>query len=84
MFETGELDAIITAVAPSCFLKGAPNVGRLFPDFRAAEEAYYSKTNLFPIMHLVGVRRSLLSEHPWHEVSPQRHFSRRGKLLCSN
>ena len=30
MFETGELDAIITAVAPSCFLKGAlPNVGRL-------------------------------------------------------
>jgi 4,5-dihydroxyphthalate decarboxylase len=40
-------------------------VGRLFPDYRAVEEAYYRKTGMFPIMHLMGVRRSLAEAHPW-------------------
>ena len=38
----GELDGLITARAPSCFVRGAPNIGRLFPDFRTAEEALTS------------------------------------------
>jgi 4,5-dihydroxyphthalate decarboxylase len=60
-----EIDALITAVRPLCFTQGAPNVGRLFPNYRAAEEAYYRKTQMFPIMHLMGVRRSLAEQHPW-------------------
>ena len=39
----GEIDARITAVRPLCFTAQAPNVGRLFPDYRKAEEAYYRK-----------------------------------------
>jgi 4,5-dihydroxyphthalate decarboxylase len=65
MLADGEIDALITAVRPQCFSQGAPNVGRLFPDYRAAEEAYYRKTHMFPIMHLMGVRRSLAEAHPW-------------------
>jgi 4,5-dihydroxyphthalate decarboxylase len=65
MLADGEIDALITSVRPQCFSQGAPNVGRLFPDYRAAEEAYYRKTHLFPIMHLMGVRRSLAEAHPW-------------------
>jgi 4,5-dihydroxyphthalate decarboxylase len=65
MLAEGEIDALITAVRPACFSNSAPNVGRLFPEFRAAEEAYYRKTGMFPIMHLMGVRRSLAEAHPW-------------------
>lgn len=65
MLADGEIDALITAVRPNCFTQNAPHVGRLFPDHRAVEEAYYRKTGLFPIMHMMGVRRSLAEQHPW-------------------
>lgn len=65
MFEAGELDAVISARAPSCFVRGAPNIGRLFPDYREIEKAYYKKTNMFPIMHLIGVKKELVQQYPW-------------------
>jgi 4,5-dihydroxyphthalate decarboxylase len=65
MLASGEIDALITAVRPQCFTDKAPNVGRLFPDYRQAEETYYRKTGLFPIMHMMGVRRTLAEQHPW-------------------
>jgi 4,5-dihydroxyphthalate decarboxylase len=60
----GKLDALVSPRMPSCFGK-APNVARLFPDYRAAERAYYKKTGLFPIMHVLVVREELLRKHPW-------------------
>ena len=65
MLASGEIDGLITAVQPQCFADRAPNVGRLFPDYRAAEEAYFRKTGMFPIMHMMGVRRTLAEQHPW-------------------
>ncbi|OYW38324.1 MAG: 4,5-dihydroxyphthalate decarboxylase [Hydrogenophilales bacterium 12-61-10] len=74
MLESGELDALVTARAPSCFVRGAPHVGRLFPDFRAAEEAWFRRTGMFPIMHLIGIRRSLVERHPWLAASVMKAF----------
>ena len=65
LFEAGELDALMTARAPSSFLEGKPNIARLFPDYRAVERAYWEKTRLFPIMHLMGVKKSLAEQYPW-------------------
>lgn len=65
MFEAGELDALMTARAPSSFIRGAPGVARLFPDYRRVERAYYEKTRMFPIMHLMGVRKELAERYPW-------------------
>ncbi len=62
---SGEIDAVFSAKAPSCFLKGDPKIKRLFPDFRPVEMAYYQKTQLFPTMHVVGIRASLAEQHPW-------------------
>ena len=76
MLEAGELDAMIAARAPSCFLRGAPNVARLWPDFRAAEEDYFLRTGLFPIMHLIGIRRSLVEAHPWLARSVLKAFTK--------
>ena len=69
MLAEGELDALFTAREPSCFVDGAPHVGRLFPDFKAVERAYWKKTGLFPIMHLIGIRKTLVEKNPWLATS---------------
>ncbi len=58
MLEAGEIDAFIGPRTPSCFEQGKPNIGWLFPDPMAAAKDYFGKTGNFPIMHMIGVRRS--------------------------
>ena len=74
MLRDGELDALFTARAPSSFIKGEPHIARLFPDIRAAEEAYFKKTNLFPIMHLIGIKKTLVEQYPWLPTSVFKAF----------
>ncbi len=74
MLRAGELDALFTARAPSSFLGGEPHIARLFADTRAAEQAYYKKTRLFPIMHLVGIRKTLAEHYPWLATSAYKAF----------
>jgi 4,5-dihydroxyphthalate decarboxylase len=81
MLEKGEIDGLIGARAPTCFLRGVPNVARLFPDYQATEEAYFRKTKIFPIMHVIGIRRSLVEKHPWLAVSVYKAFVK-AKELC--
>ncbi len=81
MLADGELDGLIGARAPSCFLNGVPNVGRLFPDYPKVEEAYFRKTRIFPIMHTIGIRRTLIEQHPWLATSVFKAFIK-AKDLC--
>jgi 4,5-dihydroxyphthalate decarboxylase len=81
MLEAGELDGMIGARAPSSFLRGAPKLSRLFPDFRAVEQDYFRRTKIFPIMHVIGIRRSLAEEHPWLAVNLMKAFIK-AKELC--
>ncbi|MFN3659347.1 MAG: ABC transporter substrate-binding protein [Pseudolabrys sp.] len=64
MLEEGTIDGFIAPRPPS-LPKNTPNVGWLFPDPVAAAKDYYKRTGIFPIMHLVGVRRTLAEQHPW-------------------
>jgi 4,5-dihydroxyphthalate decarboxylase len=74
MLRDGELDALFTARAPSSFLNGEPHIARLFPNTREAERAYYQKTGLFPIMHLIGIRKTLHERYPWLATSVYKAF----------
>jgi 4,5-dihydroxyphthalate decarboxylase len=80
MLEAGELDAVISARAPSCFERGAKNVARLFPDYRSTEEDYYRRTRIFPTMHIIGIRKTLVERHPWLPVSVLKAFMRAKEL----
>jgi 4,5-dihydroxyphthalate decarboxylase len=68
MLAAGDLDAVISPRAPSS-LHGSNQIRRLFPDYRKAEEDYYRKTGLFPLMHVIGIRRELAERHPWLPVN---------------
>lgn len=65
MLAVGALDGLVALAPPPSFLAQDIPVARLFPDWRAAEQAYFAKTGNFPIMHAVGIRTTLLEEHPW-------------------
>ncbi len=62
---SGEADALFHAAEPKAYIEGNPKVTRLFPDYRKVERAYYKKTGIFPIMHAVAIKTSLLKKHPW-------------------
>jgi 4,5-dihydroxyphthalate decarboxylase len=65
MLADGELDGIIGPRLPSCFGNEAANVGWLFKDTVQAASQYFQRTGIFPIMHVIGVRRTLAEQHPW-------------------
>ena len=65
MLEAGKLDAVICPPVPSCLQRGAVNVGRLWPNFREVEQDYFRRSGIFPIMHILGVKKSLAVEYPW-------------------
>jgi 4,5-dihydroxyphthalate decarboxylase len=65
MLVSGEVDAVLSAAPPRCFNEGHPNIRRLFENYREVELAYYRDTSIFPIMHVVTIRRELVDRHPW-------------------
>jgi len=65
MVAAGEIDCALIARPPNSFLNGHPDVVRLFPDYLAMEEEYYARTKVWPIMHIIAIKRSALDQHPW-------------------
>ena len=76
MLERGELDALFSIYIPKLFLDGSPSIARLFPDFRRAEEDYYRRTRIFPIMHVVVIKKEVYARAPWIADSLYTSFCR--------
>lgn len=75
MLEGGELAALVTIQPPASF--GAPGspIRRLFPNHRAVELDYFRRTGLFPIMHLVVIRRDVYEANRWLPVTLLQAFT---------
>jgi 4,5-dihydroxyphthalate decarboxylase len=69
MLVDGEIDAMLSAHPPHSFESGHPNVTRLFEDYMTVEADYYRKTGIFPIMHVLAVKRTLDKAQPWIAMS---------------
>jgi 4,5-dihydroxyphthalate decarboxylase len=68
LLAAGEIDAILGTDLPAS-LRTSPDVERLFPDFREVEKDYYRRTRIFPIMHLVVIRRDVYEKNPFVAAS---------------
>lgn len=84
MLDDGEVDALFTARAPSCYNSGSPNVARLFENPREEEEKYFKKTGIFPIMHTIIVQREIYEKNSWIAVELYKAFSEAKKLVTGN
>jgi 4,5-dihydroxyphthalate decarboxylase len=73
LIDKGEIDGFI-APRPPYLARPNPNVGWLFPDPIAAAKDYFKRTGVFPIMHLVGIRRTLVDQHPWLPAAVMKAF----------
>src|SRR6185503_16947481 len=69
MLAEGELDAVIHSSLIKPLLAGDPRVARLFPDFKTEEIAFYKKTGIFPIMHVMGIKQEIVEKHPWVPIN---------------
>jgi 4,5-dihydroxyphthalate decarboxylase len=65
MLAAGELDGVMGPRAPSCFERGDPKIRWLFEDPTAAATEWFARTRIFPVMHVLGIRRALVETHPW-------------------
>ncbi|TKC86754.1 ABC transporter substrate-binding protein [Trinickia terrae] len=65
LLAAGKIDAVIGPRAPSCFDQGHPQVRYLFDDPHKSAADWYARTKLFPIMHTLGIRKTLADRHPW-------------------
>jgi 4,5-dihydroxyphthalate decarboxylase len=74
MIAAGDIDALVTARAPSTFATQPDKVQRLFPDYVENEKEYYRRTKIFPIMHTVVIRRDVYRKNPWVAQSLYKAF----------
>jgi 4,5-dihydroxyphthalate decarboxylase len=81
MLEAGEIDAFIGPRTPSCFERGAANIGWLWSDPMATAKDYFRSTGIFPIMHMIGVRRTIVAQHPWLPAAVLKAFTQ-AKSIC--
>src|SRR5437899_4724954 len=65
MIASGEIDCALIARPPNSFLAGHPDVARLFANFHDLEEQHFAKSKVFPIMHVIAIKREILDAHPW-------------------
>ena len=74
MLADGDIDALYTARAPSSFTRGDGRVRRLFENYAEIERAYWRDTGIFPIMHVIVMRREICEANRWIAQSLTKAF----------
>ena len=69
MLADGEIDALLHPDLIRPLVDKDPRVARLFSDYRQEELAFYQKTGIFPIMHVLGIKRHVIEKNPWVAIN---------------
>jgi 4,5-dihydroxyphthalate decarboxylase len=63
MLASGEIDALYAPRKPSTYVTNG--VRRLWEDYVPVEREYYQRTGIFPIMHVIAIRREIYEANRW-------------------
>jgi len=77
----GEVDAVFSAKEPQAYIDGDPEIVRLFADYRRTEREYFKTTGIFPIMHVVAIRKDVVAENPQLPRAVFEGYSRAKSLM---
>jgi 4,5-dihydroxyphthalate decarboxylase len=80
MLADGELDALLHPDLIRPIIDRDPRVGRLFPDYKTEEVGYFRKTGIFPIMHVLGLKRDIVARYPWLPINLFQAFQESKRL----
>ncbi|MFL6796011.1 MAG: ABC transporter substrate-binding protein [Xanthobacteraceae bacterium] len=69
MLVAGEIDALFSPDLPRPLMAGDPRIGRLFSNYKQEEIAFYQRTGIFPIMHVIGIKQEIVERHPWVAIN---------------
>ncbi len=81
---SGEVDTLFHAAEPKAYVEGNPFITRLFPGYRTVEHNYFKKTGIFPIMHGVTIKQSLLKQYPWLAEAIFNAYSKAKQIAYQN
>lgn len=84
MLQSGEIDAFIGPRAPTSFVPSNPTLGWVFEDPTREAMEYFRRTRIFPIMHIVGIRRTLVDAHPWLPMALLKAFERSKRMALEH
>jgi len=65
----GALDAVIHPDLIKPLMQKDPRVARLFPNWKQEEQAYFKRTQIFPIMHILGIKQEIVDRYPWVPIN---------------
>ena len=80
MLVEGEIDALFSPDLIRPLTAGDKRVGRLFPSYKQEEIAFYRRTGIFPIMHVVGIKQEIVERHPWVAINLYKTFEKAKEL----
>jgi 4,5-dihydroxyphthalate decarboxylase len=82
LIQEGAIDATMGTSMPESF-RTNPNVARLFPNFVELEKEYYKRTKIYPIMHLVAIKKSIYEKYPFVATSLFNAFQRAKEIALT-
>jgi 4,5-dihydroxyphthalate decarboxylase len=79
LIQSGEIDATLGTSLPESISRN-PDIQRLFPNYVELEKEYYRSTGIFPIMHLIAIKKDVYERYPFVATSLFNAFTRAKKI----
>jgi len=80
----GEIDAVIDPNVPPSIIRPDGRTRRLFREYKAEEQDYFRKTEIFPISHVVTLRQHFVDRHPSAPVALLKALRRARDIAIDN
>jgi 4,5-dihydroxyphthalate decarboxylase len=79
LIEERAIDASLGTSLPNA-VRTNPDIERLFANYVELEKEYYRRTRIYPIMHLVAIRKHIYERHPFVATSLYNAFCEAKKI----